>query len=409
MRHTLALLAALPTVALAAPETVLSQGRLLDPSGAAISGTRDLTFSLFDAEDGLSARWSETHLGVPVEDGYYAVALGGVDPLDADALLGDRWLAVSVGGVELSRAPLHAAPWAVRAAGLTLSGEAGGAVPGACAAAEVGTVRYNTDRDTLEFCRNNGGAPAWTGVAFVDLAGNDAVGRTFADGSTAASCAAYKADFRYQGAATGSGMYWITPQEGLTLKVWCDMDTAPGAWLDVVKSYHGPGADPAALTAALFSGQGTITGTPATNTSSVKGVLLYSNQAASHQVSYWLDKDVIPYSAVGLGYRLQGSANSSRCSSTSWVPLNGPGWNGGDNGYLASCPSGFSCIQGSSTTYRDAPIHVPSYTNDAIASNQILTWSGSSVDGDSTIPGCSDDPEIPSTQPMLWIYDLRLR
>ncbi len=52
----------------AAPETLPYQGRLLDASGEPINGTHDLTFRLYESEEG-PPTWTEAHADVPVQDG----------------------------------------------------------------------------------------------------------------------------------------------------------------------------------------------------------------------------------------------------------------------------------------------------------------------------------------------------
>lgn len=111
-------------------------------------------------------------------------------------------------------------------------------------------------------------------------------------------------------------------------------------------------------------------------------------------------------SSIEMSYVLQGSDENSRCTSGSWVPLNGPGYNGGyvyDGG--ATCPSAFSCIQGSSANSQDAPISA-SYSNAAWNfRTTLLTWSGSSSDKD-FCGSCSCSASIPTTRPALWFTKL---
>ena len=66
---------AVTTTAEAVPLQLTQQGRLLDPSGAAVTGLHDLTFRIYDDPTGGNLLWEE----VITEDfvsGYYAAVLG---------------------------------------------------------------------------------------------------------------------------------------------------------------------------------------------------------------------------------------------------------------------------------------------------------------------------------------------
>jgi len=80
----------------AVPATLTHQGYLTDSSGVAISGSTEMTFSLYSVETGGTAIWSETQTA-QVNNGVYAVALGSVSPLDPGQVDGDLWLGVTVG------------------------------------------------------------------------------------------------------------------------------------------------------------------------------------------------------------------------------------------------------------------------------------------------------------------------
>jgi hypothetical protein len=76
MIRLIGLAALVPALAIAAPTTLTSQGRLIDTAGSPINGDRTLTFSLYTDEAGSSAAlWSENN-PVSVTDGYYSVVLG---------------------------------------------------------------------------------------------------------------------------------------------------------------------------------------------------------------------------------------------------------------------------------------------------------------------------------------------
>lgn len=90
------------TDAAARSATLPYQG-FLEQNGIPVGGAQDLTFELFQEEaPGGSAVWSETHNGVVVTGGAFAVDLGSVVDLPGGVLAGSRWLQVSVGGVALT-------------------------------------------------------------------------------------------------------------------------------------------------------------------------------------------------------------------------------------------------------------------------------------------------------------------
>jgi len=96
----LACLAAAPAAA-QLPHLPGYQGRLLRADGTAATGTASVTFSMFAADTGGTALWSETQT-LGLSDGYYATFLGLVSP-PADGLFdgGAQWLEVRVGSETL--------------------------------------------------------------------------------------------------------------------------------------------------------------------------------------------------------------------------------------------------------------------------------------------------------------------
>ena len=94
----LMLLLTTPGLAQGSTGVLSFQGYLSDASGNPLSGSYDLRFSIYDAETGGTAVWGpETHEGVSVSDGLFAVSLGSEEPLDAEVFDGgDRWLEVAV-------------------------------------------------------------------------------------------------------------------------------------------------------------------------------------------------------------------------------------------------------------------------------------------------------------------------
>jgi hypothetical protein len=210
--------------ALAGPIAVGHQGRLLDASGAAISGARDLSVTLYDgAGPGAAAIWTRTFADVAVADGFYALQLEAGTPA-LDASLFDRaevWIAVAVdGGAELGpRSRLLSAP----------SAGVAHAVPVSTAPTCTGTgsIRWNPTAQTLEVCDDS----AWVlvggvGVRLVNGA------RQWADGSYAVSCEAYRNGVGgvYTG-DTGDGVYRIQPVGASSpIDAHCDMTTDGGGW-----------------------------------------------------------------------------------------------------------------------------------------------------------------------------------
>ncbi|MDX9856709.1 MAG: FG-GAP-like repeat-containing protein [candidate division Zixibacteria bacterium] len=93
-----------------APSTFTHQGCLLDASGAPISGSRPMTFGIYDDSTSGSLLWSESHPSIEVLDGLFSVVLGSVSPVSADILASppasgvpqsDLFLQVTVDGEDL--------------------------------------------------------------------------------------------------------------------------------------------------------------------------------------------------------------------------------------------------------------------------------------------------------------------
>lgn len=60
------------------PSTISYQGTLSTAGGAAINTNVGLTFRLYDVQAGGTALWTETHSGVPVNNGLFNVLLGSI-------------------------------------------------------------------------------------------------------------------------------------------------------------------------------------------------------------------------------------------------------------------------------------------------------------------------------------------
>ena len=96
-RPTLLALSLMSTVVAAqAPQLLGYQGRLLQSSGAPVTGPRDVRFTLFSAETAGTQLWTETQqLGL--SDGYYSTSLGATGvtagaALEAALVSGTAWL-----------------------------------------------------------------------------------------------------------------------------------------------------------------------------------------------------------------------------------------------------------------------------------------------------------------------------
>ncbi|PNU18795.1 hypothetical protein C2E25_15800 [Geothermobacter hydrogeniphilus] len=117
--------------AFAASNMISYQGVLTDSGGASVNGVVTLEAAIFDAASGGNRLWGETHTAVTVTNGSYHIQLGsgvplsGSPPLDTNLFAqSERWLQISVNGeVLLPRQPLSGTPFALRAAGVCVSGD----------------------------------------------------------------------------------------------------------------------------------------------------------------------------------------------------------------------------------------------------------------------------------------------
>ena len=100
-------------------------GTATDGSGSPVAGAVNLTFELYEEQDGGSPLWREDQRVQADDHGRYLVYLGSQVPMPQIAFSEERarWLAVSVEGRALPRVMLVAVPYALRAADAdTLSG-----------------------------------------------------------------------------------------------------------------------------------------------------------------------------------------------------------------------------------------------------------------------------------------------
>ena len=99
------------------PQTMSYQGVLANADGTAVAdGVYSLTFRLYIAGIGTTAKWQETHSSVPVIDGLFNVFLGSVEVL-TPSFDKQYWLGISVdGGAELEpRIQLASSPYSLNA------------------------------------------------------------------------------------------------------------------------------------------------------------------------------------------------------------------------------------------------------------------------------------------------------
>ena len=114
-----------PTAVEAAITPLMSyQGRLVE-GGMPVTGTRSMTFSLYNASSAGTLIWSEAQ-SVNVTNGLFQVALGSVTPFN-ETVLGQMsqnlWLEINVAGNILPRQQLMGSPYALTLApGATVTG-----------------------------------------------------------------------------------------------------------------------------------------------------------------------------------------------------------------------------------------------------------------------------------------------
>jgi hypothetical protein len=117
--------------------------------GPASDGTYALTLALYDSKDAAKPLWTEIHVAVVVQNGWFQLQMGQKDadkPLTIQHLLGDeRWLGVTVGGdPELSRTRIGTVPYAMVASRALVADALAAPLPGGALAAEsVGPDQVN--------------------------------------------------------------------------------------------------------------------------------------------------------------------------------------------------------------------------------------------------------------------------
>lgn len=125
----LALALLLPSLAAAAPTTLLFEGYLRSAGGgAAADGNYQVSFALYDSDKAVQDFWQEGPVTVAVTNGQFAYALGTSKALESDMLAakGTAWMQVKVGNdPALPKQKLHTVPfaaYAMSAGGLSCSG-----------------------------------------------------------------------------------------------------------------------------------------------------------------------------------------------------------------------------------------------------------------------------------------------
>src|ERR1700743_991771 len=80
----------------AVPQILTQQGRLLDSSGAPVSGTVAFVFTLYDAPTAGNVLWTESQM-ITLDNGYFFSPLGDPMPIPATVFQGAvRYLGVKV-------------------------------------------------------------------------------------------------------------------------------------------------------------------------------------------------------------------------------------------------------------------------------------------------------------------------
>ncbi len=113
------------------PHLINYQGIITDTGGTPITGTHDLTFSIYD--DSLSTGppiWEEIHAGVLLDEGLFNVILGATTPVPAFTFDEEgRWIGITVDSDDQMepRTRITSVPWSFRAAIADSAITAGGA------------------------------------------------------------------------------------------------------------------------------------------------------------------------------------------------------------------------------------------------------------------------------------------
>ncbi len=100
------------------PQYMQFQGKVTNADDEPLTGAHSLTFRIYDALEGGSLIWNETHPSVDIQNGIFSVMLGGVTPLDA-AFDEPYWISIEVettdGANEMPRQAITSVGYAYRA------------------------------------------------------------------------------------------------------------------------------------------------------------------------------------------------------------------------------------------------------------------------------------------------------
>lgn len=97
------------------PGLINYQGRLTE-SGVPVTGTRSMTFRIYDAASGGNKLWEETRT-VAVNNGVFSIKLGEITPIPKEKFSGgSTYLETEVSGVKLGRERLVTVPYAYHSA-----------------------------------------------------------------------------------------------------------------------------------------------------------------------------------------------------------------------------------------------------------------------------------------------------
>ena len=186
------------------------------------------------------------------------------------------------------------------------------------------------------------------------------------------------------------------------VKVFCAIDKDGNKSIDVVKTMKLAELDSTESSVGLLffeaNNTSSLVVSAEKNDSNEPGLLvrnLGENIATipDHRTGFHISKSSQVYNTVSMNYFMQGSRDVNTCNTTSWVPLNGPGFDGGSTSYASPGLSGFTSIQGTAKSGRDASINA-FYENQSIGLTEVLTFSGSGTDTN-TVYSCMESPHIP--------------
>jgi len=186
------------------------------------------------------------------------------------------------------------------------------------------------------------------------------------------------------------------------VKVFCEVDPQGNKSINVVKTMKLAEIDGTESSVGLLffksNNTSSLNVTFETNDSGAQGILIRNlgeniSTTTDFTTGFHLSKSYQVYNDVNIEYIMQGAREQNTCSTSNWVPLNGPGYIGGTTSYLSPTIAGFTSIQGSAKNGRDGPINAK-YKNSAVQVSEILSFSGSGKNTD-ILYSCMESPDIP--------------